>query len=85
MTQERQSILKCIEQLLESKGLMPLGELWPNHDLRSDLELESLDIAEVSMNLEKIYDIKITDEDIEGWWFVSDMINTIEHIKANSD
>lgn len=58
----------------------------PDTDLRQDLGLNIWGISKVGMNIECILEEKgfrrITDEEIKSWQTVSDILKTIETIKA---
>jgi acyl carrier protein len=46
-------ILSVVNVVRENKGLEPLTKLEEQLDLRSDLDLDSLDLAELTVRLEK--------------------------------
>jgi acyl carrier protein len=45
-------LLDTINKIRLKKGLESLTELMVDHDLRSDIELDSLDLAELTVKLE---------------------------------
>ena len=46
-------------------------------DNLSDIGLDSLDIVELTINLERIYDISISDNEIENLENIDDFVNVI--------
>lgn len=69
MTQE--NLLEIINSILENKGDKKVSVINGNMDLRNDLGLTSLDLAELTVKIEDITDIDI---------FEDGLINTIEEI-----
>lgn len=69
MTQE--NLLEIINSILENKGDKKVSVIKGNMDLRNDLGLTSLDLAELTVKIEDITDIDI---------FEDGLINTIEEI-----
>ncbi len=55
-----------------------------NQHLREDLFLDSLDIVELCMEVEKRCDVSIPDEDMAGWDTVQDIVNTVNAIRNES-
>ena len=47
-------------------------------NLVADLALDSLDRADLTVTLEKEFDIKIDDAALEGWQTVGDVVKTVE-------
>lgn len=54
-----------------------LQEITPETRL-SDLGLDSLDIVEITMNIEKEFDIMISDPEVESWKSLQDIYNTLD-------
>jgi acyl carrier protein len=52
-------ILGILNIVLENRGKRNVIEFHPNLDLRKDLELDSLDLAELTVRLESEFDIDI--------------------------
>lgn len=46
-------LLKIVNTVRENKGLPGLDNIKPSDDLRSDLEFDSLDLAELTVRIEK--------------------------------
>mgnify|MGYP000958272500 CR=1 FL=1 len=46
-------LLKIVNTVRENKGLQPMPELKPEYDLRTDLGFDSLDLAELTVRVEK--------------------------------
>lgn len=45
-------LLSTINQVRQNKGLLPMNQLEPESRLREDLELDSLDLAELTVRIE---------------------------------
>ena len=48
-------------------------------NLKDDLNIDSLDIVDLSLHLESEFNIAFTDEEIKNWICVKDILNTIEN------
>jgi len=46
-------LLVIVNVVRDNKDLAPLAELKPEHDLRTDLGFDSLDLAELTVRIEK--------------------------------
>lgn len=55
------------------------GEIRPEHSLIGDLGLDSLEVVALSLDLEETPEFpgKLTDDDIDGWQTVGDVIQTL--------
>ncbi len=79
------SILKNVkEALYRIKGYD--GNITEDMDLNADLQLDSLDLVDLAMTLEEIYNfnIEITDEELEEFKTITDVIDVINN-KLNID
>lgn len=54
-----EKMLDIVNTVRDNKGLSTLSELKPEYDLRTDLGFDSLDLAELTVRIEKEYDIDI--------------------------
>jgi acyl carrier protein len=52
-------LLTIVNTVRENKGLEPVTELKPEFDLRTDLRFDSLDLAELTVRVEKDFGIDI--------------------------
>ena len=66
-----------IKTIISEKLGVEESALTPNASFSNDLGLDSLDVLETFMHLEKAFDIKITDEDAEKLTTVGSVINYI--------
>lgn len=48
-----QKLLEIVNTVRDNKSLAPMDELKPEHDLRTDLGFDSLDLAELTVRIEK--------------------------------
>ncbi len=49
----RRDVIETINEVRSNKGLRPITELRPESCLRSDLEMDSLDLAEFTARIER--------------------------------
>ena len=49
----RYDVIETINEVRSNKGLRPITELRPESSLRSDLEMDSLDLAEFTARIER--------------------------------
>jgi acyl carrier protein len=76
------NITETITDILVDKlGISPT-EVTPDANLIKDLGIDSLDYAEIVMEFEQIFDIKIPDTDAENFETIKDAINYIEKKKS---
>ena len=54
-----EKLLIIVNTVRDNKGLPPMAELKPEHDLRTDLGFDSLDLAELTVRVEKEFGIDI--------------------------
>jgi acyl carrier protein len=57
------------------------GEISLELNLHNDLELDSLDVVELTLEVEKEFDIRISDKEMEEWETVKDVLDSIENHK----
>lgn len=69
----RDTILKIINEIRQTKGLVVLESIKEEQTLRNDLELTSFDLAELTVKIEDEYDIDI---------FEDGLVNTVREIFA---
>jgi acyl carrier protein len=69
---------KRVKKVLAAKFDMNEADLLPEASIVSDLGADSLDIVEISMALEKEFDIEISDEDIESTKTLRDLERLID-------
>ena len=69
----RDTILKIINEIRQTKGLVVLESIKDEQTLRNDLELTSFDLAELTVKIEDEYDIDI---------FEDGLVNTVGEIFA---
>jgi acyl carrier protein len=69
---------KRVRKVLAAKFDMNEADLVPEASIVSDLGANSLDVVEISMALEKEFDIEISDEDIESTKTLRDLERLID-------
>jgi acyl carrier protein len=56
-------------------------EMTEEAHLNKDLGLDSLDVVELCMEVEREFDIQISDVEVESWQTIEDIIKTVEKTK----
>ena len=69
---------KRVRKVVAAKFDMNEADLVPEASIVSDLGADSLDVVEISMALEKEFDIEISDEDIESTKTLRDLERLID-------
>ena len=78
------STIQQITDILVDKLGISSTEVTPDANLIKDLGIDSLDYAEIVMEFEQVFDIKIPDTDAELFETVKDAVNYIDEKKAAS-
>lgn len=73
---DEQTILESIREHLAGRGI-DRETVTPEASLGNDLDLDSLDTVELTLGLEKRFDIEIPDSDLEDLTTVGDAISLI--------
>ena len=73
-----QEIQKKITDILIQKFGIVESEITPDANLVKDLGIDSLDYAELVMDFEQTFDIKISDEDAEKMHTISQAVKYID-------
>ena len=76
------SIQDKIRSIIASKLGLDENEITPEKNLTNDLGADSLDVVELSMDLEREFNLKFEDADTEKIQTVADLYKLIEeHVK----
>jgi acyl carrier protein len=73
-----QDVQKKIASILIEKLGIPESEITPDASFVKDLGIDSLDYAELVMEFEQVFDIKIPDDDAEKMQTIGDAVNYIK-------
>lgn len=76
--------LKVHQILVDKIGILP-SQITPDANLVKDLGVDSLDYAELVLEFEQAFDIKIPDQDAEKLQTISDAVRYIEEKQAFPD
>lgn len=78
---ERKEIIKGLMEVFQETGWVDM-ELAEKEESRfySDLGFDSLDRIEICMDIEKKFDIEISDDEVESVKTVGDVINLLDNI-----
>ena len=71
-------IQKKVPSILVEKLGIPESEITPDANFVKDLGIDSLDYAELVMDFEQTFDIKIPDDDAEKMQTISQAVKYIE-------
>jgi acyl carrier protein len=74
-----QDISKRVAQILIDKLGIAESEITPDASLVKDLGIDSLDYAEIVMDFEQTFDIKIPDDDAEKLSTIGNAVKYIEN------
>ena len=75
---ERTEVLKKVIELTKEKLVVKKNiEVTENTSFQDDLNADSIDITDFVMELENVFDIKISDKDIESIKTVHDAVDLI--------
>ena len=72
----KEKVLEIINNIRAAKDMAPVAELHIEDNLRNDLGLTSFDLAELTVNIEDEFDIKI--ESDEGINTVEDLVKYVD-------
>lgn len=81
MTNREEIALRVKETIAEQLGL-ELESVKENDVLERDLGADSIDVLELVMTLEDVFDIEINDEDAKKFISVQNVIDFIDEIKG---
>ncbi len=73
-----QDVQKKIASILIEKLGIPESEITPDASFVKDLGIDSLDYAELVMEFEQVFDIKIPDDDAEKMQTIGDAVSYIQ-------
>ena len=73
-----QDVSKRVSQILIEKLGIAESEITPDANLVKDLGIDSLDYAEIVMDFEQTFDIKIPDDDAEKLSTIGNAVKYIE-------
>lgn len=66
---------KFLEIISDNNETLAAADLKPEHNFREDLRMNSMDIINMNIDIESLFNIKIKEKDIKN-------INTIGELKA---
>jgi len=73
-----QDVQKKIASILVEKLGIPESEITPDASFVKDLGIDSLDYAELVMEFEQVFDIKIPDDDAEKMQTIGEAVSYIK-------
>lgn len=80
---EEKEVFARIREMLAGRQAVPLEEIGPDTRLKEDLEVDSLDLVELSMLVEEEYGIELFDEQLGAVNTVGDVVRLIlENVSA---
>jgi acyl carrier protein len=77
MTTKQEEIFEAVKAHLQGRGLEE-NQITPEATLLGDLDLDSLDTMELTLQMEERFGIEIPDEDLEDLETVQDAVELIE-------
>lgn len=73
--------LERLQMIMLDRGQIDVDALVPEANLTTDMDLDSLDIVELTLDVEKEFDIRISDKEMEEWVTIQDVLNSINNQK----
>jgi acyl carrier protein len=73
--------LERLQMIMLDRGQIEVDSLVPEANLTIDMDLDSLDIVELTLDVEKEFDIRISDREMEEWVTIQDVLNSINNQK----
>ncbi|MBA3548821.1 MAG: acyl carrier protein [Nannocystis sp.] len=61
-----------------NKTMVPMPPVMSTTLLRDDLNMDSLDVIALVLDLEREFSITIPEDDIDHFWLVGDMVESVE-------
>ena len=81
---DRREVLRTVQEIVGEHFAMPADQIKESDALVEDLGADSLDIVEISMELEEQFDITIPDEFDEKTRTIGDVTDGVLHLLAVS-
>lgn len=82
MTNADTPVLNRLKLILADVSGMPAEEIYLDSNLREDLELDSIDQAELALFIEDEWNLEITEEQCDQILNVQDLLTLIEKVVA---
>ena len=79
----RSEILEMIQEDMDASLFPPSEPLTEETTFIEDLGMDALDMVEMIMGLEEVFDIEIPDEEAERWVTVGDAVGYVERELAS--
>lgn len=79
MRTTRSEIEQIVKQAIAKSTGIDAMRIAPHDNLIEDLDMDSLSVFEVAIDLEEYYGVQIEDEALDKIYNVEDIINYIEH------
>lgn len=73
----KKNVTLTVQQLIAQKTKYTPSQINLNWIVDKDLDIDSIDIIEIEMELEDVYDISFNDSDINKFNTIQDLINLI--------
>lgn len=75
-------MLEEVQTIISQEFDIERSEILPKSDLRNDLHVDSLAAVNLSFEVEKAFDIKISDEELASLRTVGDIVNLVKKKQA---
>lgn len=79
MKKTRDEIQKLIIDTVSNASALEADKIGLDQDLIHDLSMDSLSVYEIVVDLEAVFQMRITDEDVERLHTVNDITNYVEN------
>ncbi|MEZ0180031.1 acyl carrier protein ['Camptotheca acuminata' phytoplasma] len=71
-------IENTVKEIISKKKNIKSDDITPQTRLKEDLGLDSFDAVEIVMELEKVFKIQISDESMQQFKILKDVVNYVE-------
>jgi acyl carrier protein len=80
-----EQVLKEVKQIIAENTGMAASQIEPHHFLDSDLGCDSLDLVEITMDVEEAFDISVPDSQADATRTVTDIVTGVIKLLGRSD
>lgn len=82
MATSQEEIIAGIAEIIEEVTGIEPAEVTPEKSFVDDLDIDSLSLVEIAVQMEDKYDVKIPDEDLAGLRTVGDAVAYVQKLEA---
>ena len=80
-----EQVLKDVKQIIAENTGIPADQIEAHHSLDNDLGCDSLDLVEITMEVEEYFDISVPDSQADAARTVTDIVSGVIKLLGCSD